>query len=193
MMIEAMIDDEHASFESESDRDAHVARYGMLQQGRLLPRTERGVPGAVVLRLNAPKGKGSRLYLYDASGEEYSTAERLPREECVFFRDLSGLILLVDPSCLPRLRQQLDASDPSLGHVSHGSETPFEDVVASLCRNVRKFLNRWRSRRTSVPLAVVINKADITEVRQRLDVEAVRKTDGEETCVSGKPEKSLNL
>jgi len=181
MSVQALIDQQRTTLERESDRDTHMAKYGILQQGRLLPPTQEGVPEAVVLSLDGKKNIGSRLYLYDASGEEYSRVERGIQEEFVFFRDLSGVILLVDPLGLPKLRQQLDAGDSDVLRLSKSSETPLEDVVASLRRNVRKFLKYGRSGRTHVPLAVVINKADVPEVNYRLGRATIENVGGEQS------------
>jgi hypothetical protein len=180
MMVQALMDLNNARCERTIDRDGHDTRYGTLKQGRLPPPTQRGVPEAVVLSLADAGNAGARWYLYDASGEEYSTLERPQEEEFVFFRDLSGIVLLVDPLSLPRVRPQLDLRDPGIWHISHGSETPLEDVVASLCYNVRRFLKYGRSGRTYVPLAVVINKADIPEVCHRLRMTADRGQDRSE-------------
>jgi hypothetical protein len=171
MMIQTLIDQKQADFERESDRDAHVIRYGILRQGRLLPATQ-GVPEAVVLRLyKSNKDSQPRLYFYDAAGEKYSKVEQNGKEEFVFFQDLTGVILLVDPFVLPKVCQELRERDEWFWKAIGAMKpplTPLEDVVASLCRNVRKFLKYGRSGRTHVPLAVVINKADVPEVNHRV-------------------------
>jgi hypothetical protein len=147
----------------------HSDRYKILKQGLLLPATQRGtVPEAIVLRLSGNKKKESRLYFYDPAGEDVSRVERGTKEDFVFFQDLTGVILLVDPLGLPKLRQDVSGRYNSSLEAAKMSETPLEDVVASLSRNVRKFLKCGRSGRVTIPLAVVINKTDVSEISERV-------------------------
>jgi hypothetical protein len=177
MVTQGLID--RAKCRIEADGARHGSRYNTLRQGRLLPPTQRGVPEAIVLHLHVKNG--SRLYLYDAAGEEYSRVERSSKEEFVFFQDLTGLILLIDPVGLPGLREDIGGQHGISWESSKASETPLEDVVASLRRNVRRFLKHGRSGRTRIPLAVVINKADIPEVSRRVGIDAIRQASAKTT------------
>jgi hypothetical protein len=131
--------------------------------------------------LHGNRKNESRLYLYDAAGEEYSRVERSGKEEFVFFQDLTGLILLVDPIGLSKLRRDIGNWHSASWEALKVSETPLEDVVASLRRNVRKFLKYGHSGRTHVPLAIVINKADVPKVSERVGTTVVQQIAGETT------------
>lgn len=168
MVSENLIKNKSARCEIAADSIKHDNKYKILNQGRLLPPTQAGVPEAIVLRLRGNSRNESRLYFYDAAGEEYSHVDRSGKEDFVFFQDLTGVILLIDPLGLPKLRQDIGDRHSTLREAAKMSETPLEDVIASLRRNVRKFLKCGRSGRTTVPLAVVINKADIPEISERV-------------------------
>jgi len=180
MAVQHLMND-GARCETGADSTKHGDRYKILKQGRLLPPTQRGVPEAIVLRLHRNKKNEARLYLYDAAGEEYSRVERGGQEEFVFFQDLTGVILILDPLGLPKLHQDIGDQHSTRWEALKVSETPLEDVVASLRRNVRKFLKCGRSGRASVPLAVVINKADVPEVGERVGTVIVRQVSSETT------------
>lgn len=164
-----------ADFESDKDRTGHNKRLCILREGHKLPETHRGVPEAMVMRLHIDKQRDTRLYFYDAAGEEYSRLERDISEEFEFFEDLTGVILLVDPLGLPELHQKIKTKSSAAWKSLGVSQTPFEDVVASLRRNVRRFLRYGQSGRSDVPVAVVINKVDVPIISTRIGSEAVQR------------------
>ena len=59
------------------------------------------------------------------------------------------------------------------------STAALEDVVASLRRNVRRFLWCGRSGRKDVPVAVVVNKADVPVVSERLGPRTAKRALGD--------------
>jgi len=138
------------------------------------------VPQATVLRLRPTSGvKEARLYLYDAAGEEYSRVERGVEEEFAFFHDLNGIILLVDPLGLPKIKGQLpEGHDLNWEHAGI-SPTPLEDVIAGLKRNVRRFLRYSQVGRSTIPLAVVIGKCDAPLVKDIVGAETIRARGGD--------------
>jgi hypothetical protein len=168
MLINELLNRGDVGFENTDEGTKQAGRYSFLSMGRRLPPTERGVPEAIVLRMKGNSKDVGRLYLYDAAGELYSQVERGAKEDFLFFEDLSGIILLVDPLGLPKFRQAFSGQDGGTLEGYGASETPFEDVVASVCRNVRNFVQYNRSGRTTVPLAVVISKGDLPEVREKI-------------------------
>jgi hypothetical protein len=144
----------------------------MLAAGRRLAATQLGIPEAVVLRLHLGGVEDSRLYLYDAAGEEYTYVERGPGEEMAFFLDLDGVLLLVDALGLA-WRARAISSSGGEGDSRGISSIPLRIVTSSLCRNVRRFRRYRYSRATQVPLAVVLTKADCPEVAGRIGVAAI--------------------
>jgi len=171
--------------ESEYDAAEHRARAAMLAEGKKLPPTQRGVPDALVARFDEPQKHQSRLYLYDAAGEEYAGMERESAQELVFFHDLTGLILLVDPLSLPRLGDQGRAGDGAQWEACQVSQVPLRVIVSSLSRNVRRFLRCGRSGRRDIPVAVVVNKVDFPIVSARIGAEAIRQASAASPSAAG--------
>lgn len=100
------------------------------------------------------------LYYYDAPGEEFSSIERYGRHENV--KHLDGLILLVDPFSLEGLSHEAIREGQELG----ASTTPVDDVVAAMTGTLHRMQgDRGKS---SIPLAVVITKADARPVQEIL-------------------------
>jgi hypothetical protein len=112
-----------------------------------------------------------RLYLYDASGEEYIGLEREAGAEMTFFQDVSGILLMVDPLALVRPRFGAGSDNDPSGV----SQIPLRVVVGSLCRNVRRFLRYGYGGLTEIPLAIVVTKADCPEVVGRIGADAIRR------------------
>ena len=159
-------------FESRRDEFEHGERLAALSMGQRLAATQRGIPDALVLRLQRDGCRDERLYLYDASGEEYIGLEREAGAEMTFFQDVSGILLMVDP--LELARPRLDASDRVPEDDPCGvSQIPLRVVVGTLCRNVRRFLRYGYGGLTEIPLAVVVTKADCPEVAGRIGPEVV--------------------
>lgn len=165
-----------AEFESSVDAGYHDSQIRHLQEGRRPVPTQFGVPDALVMRLHNGGNRQTRLYLYDAAGEEYRRVERALEEEFVFFRDLTGIILIIDPLGLPGLRGEVEASTGSEAKALEVSDTPLADVVAGMRRNIRRYLRYGRSGCRDVAVAVVVNKVDVELVRERIGEEAVRRS-----------------
>ena len=177
--------DMSASIESKDDERSHKERWERLRNGDLLPRTNTGVPEAIAVNLRGKSpGKAinrARLYLYDAAGEEYSGGrwERASSDQFVFFQDLTGVILLVDPLPLRNpgeLSQSPAASGTGVSPQALGSRpsaTPLAKVVESLHYNVSRFLRLRLAGRSHVAIAVVITKADDPCISQRVGSAAI--------------------
>jgi hypothetical protein len=180
MALQSLLDSRHAGprakFELSDHAGDHEANCRALHTGRKLDPTQRGVPQATVLRLSGVNSE-SRLYLYDAAGEEYTSLRRDTAQEFMFFEDMTGIILIVDPLVLPAMRRYVEAHDEIVLRSMGGATRQFEEVVGGLTRYVRKFVRCGLSGRRDVPLAVVITKADVPMVSQRIGDCAIREAE----------------
>lgn len=162
-----------ASFDDKKDLEKHRESLERLDQGIPLGRTLRGeAPIAFVLRLKDKAGKDERLYLYDAAGEKYTSLGEETVKDFVFFEDLTGIILMVDPLGLPKLKSRVRSKAPQIWEALMVSNLPFEYVVAGLRKNIARYLKLGTSGRTNIPLAVVINKVDAPLAAERIGAEA---------------------
>ena len=159
-----------AQFELLGDRQAHQTNVDILSRGDLPKGTVAVVPKASVMTLKGDRRGPARAYLYDAAGELYRNVE-----EFEFFEDLTGIVVLIDPLGLPELWERSAWRRPEDWTNSKASDTPTELVFATLRRNVSRFLRYSSAGRTDVPVAVVIGKADVPAVAERVGPDAVQK------------------
>jgi hypothetical protein len=115
---------------------------------------------AYLLRVKRESRK-SLLYYYDAAGEEFSSIKRSGCHKNV--KHLDGLIFLVDPFCLEGLKYKAAIEESGL----RPSQTPLDNVVSSTIATLHRIRFNG-SQRNSLPLAVVITKADAKSVQEVL-------------------------
>ena len=103
-------------------------------------------------------GIRSQLYLYDAPGEEFESLAGMSKQQ--YFPLLDGFILTVDPAAFPAVRQQenLEGLGP----------TPLDDVVSSTLMRATTEAPLNRHGKVDMRVAVVISKADLSAVRERI-------------------------
>ncbi len=159
-----------AQFESVGDRQKHQNNVDILGSGTLPPPTQVGAPIASVLTLKGDKRGPARIHLYDAAGEIYKGVK-----EWEFFEDLTGIVVLIDPLSLPGLREQAAERQLEDWAKSRVSGDSTEQIFATLRRNVSKFLKYGSAGRTNVPVAVVIGKADVASVAERIGPDAMQR------------------
>jgi hypothetical protein len=128
----------------------------LLDRGQVLAKTAGDVTQAFGLALRIPRPRKFRclLYLFDSPGEDFLTVARFGRKESV--QHLKGIVLLIDPFSLPALADYAKQQD---GAVPHG-EMGLEEVVGVLLAGVNQRLVNRPSEMSSVPVAVVLSKAD---------------------------------
>jgi hypothetical protein len=110
-----------------------------------------------------------RLYLYDPAGEEFTSIDRSSGQQFLFFEDLTGIVLVVDPLALPAFHEYAIARPQDVSAAMPGPSVPLGDIVGGLVRYERKFLKYGRTSRRDVPLAVVVAKADLPLVAEGVE------------------------
>ena len=144
------------SIDSAAQRREWEQDLGLLDRGQVpRPTAGTGLPAfGIAIRSAVPRRLRSLLYLFDAPGEDYETMSRFLRKQS--FRNLAGIILLVDASSLPALVAQTCTRD--------GGTSPtvpsFERVVAILIAGIAPWLQRFSGRKCEIPLAVVVGKVE---------------------------------
>lgn len=111
------------------------------------------------------------LYYYDAPGSDYSSIAQFGRQE--FVQRLDGIVLLIDPFNLDGLRDLDEAS-------FEASFTPLEDIVETLITTLLRL--QGGNQRYTIPVAVVITKADLPLAQRDLGAVAGIKHDRNKTC-----------
>jgi hypothetical protein len=99
-----------------------------------------------------------QLYLYDAPGEEFMSLSGMTRQQ--YFPLLEGIILLVDPLSFEAVRQE--------GGYRDGDAVPFRDVANNSLLKAFSEQPQSAGRKLPIRLAVVVSKADLPSVRNRI-------------------------
>ena len=99
-----------------------------------------------------------QLYIYDAPGEEFDSFAGMKRQQ--YFSLIDGFILVVDPLSFKRVRDNKRPGD--LG------PTPLDDVVSSTLMKAVAESSKYRNEKVAMRVAVVISKADLPAVRERI-------------------------
>jgi len=126
----------------------------LLDSGQVPDKTGGDVMEALGVAVRMPKRGKLLLHLYDAPGEHYETVEQFARKQVV--QRVDGIVLLVDPFSLPRL-----AAHPSRmikGLMPAGIE--MQTTVSNLIRLLEMMRERDSTGKFSIPVAVVLSKAD---------------------------------
>jgi hypothetical protein len=108
-------------------------------------RNARAEPLLLSLRLR-PGSRPVVIVLYDAAGEDLSTARIAARSGAA-----GGILLMVDPMQLPRIRQVMAIGQP---------HTDLEPCFARLCFALREELRLPERRKFATPLAIGLAKVD---------------------------------
>ncbi|MBI3248838.1 MAG: hypothetical protein HYZ50_20235 [Deltaproteobacteria bacterium] len=114
------------------------------------------VAKAMLLYVKARRTK-CQLYLYDAPGEEFLSIGSLSERQ--YLSLLEGFILLVDPLSFASVRGQKGRKD--------GQGSSLKDVAAAISA-ASAGVRTGRDGKRSVRVAVVISKADLEPVRNRI-------------------------
>ncbi len=117
------------------------------------------------------KGQDTLLYYYDAPGSDYSSIAQFGRQE--FVQRLDGIVLLIDPFNLDGLRDIDQAS-------FEASFTPLEDIIETLITTLLRM--QGGNQRYTIPVAVVITKADLPLAQRDLGAVAGMGHDRNKTC-----------
>ncbi len=150
----------HAALGGEIDDDAQREDFRRewrnLSAGVPAPKTSE-VASAFLLYANVG-GERCQLYLYDAPGEEFASIGRMAAHQ--YFPLLEGIVLLVDPLSFDAVREREGVTDYP--------PVPLGDVVTSTL--VTASAGKLAGRDGKIPLrvAVVISKADLASVRERI-------------------------
>ncbi len=102
------------------------------------------------------QGRARRLlYLYDPAGEVVERADQLA--DAQFLRFTKGIVFIVDPFSLRQVRSETDRA--VLGTV-HASNTAPKEVLERFVEALREKGFSRRANRITIPVAVVLTKAD---------------------------------
>jgi hypothetical protein len=146
--------------DSEMQERDYQQQMGLLDRGQVVAKTAGDVMLAfgVAVRVRSTRLR-CLLYLFDKPGEDFATMQRFGRMQVM--QHVRGIVLLVDPFALPMLARQAR----QLGAELKPSDDAFQRVVANLLENVELMGVPREGGKFTVPLALVLSKADAFPTR----------------------------
>lgn len=139
-------------------------------RGRPPDKTGSKLPSAFNLKLDGVAGGVRLLYVYDPSGEAFLDGGEMILHRYQSF--LSGLVFLVDPFSIPRVRGAFHEEVKAVEDTLRPSRMPVEDALARLLLNLEKNFGLSKTSTLDAPVAVVISKADALGLEDSLGAEA---------------------
>lgn len=169
------------NFISETEEKDHANAMRALNQGVRLMKTELNALTAYQLMLKLPKEKiGRRIYVYDISGEMFSSSSDVQHN--LAYSYANGFIFIIDPLTLNQFA--MDVED-QIDMASYGaSSKDFDDILNIMLINLEKMFGLKDKDTLKRNLAVVINKADIPTLDEKIGETAAQQylAENAETC-----------
>ena len=153
------------SFMSEEDKQNHEVAMRSLGSGIRLMKTDLSALTAYQMMLKLPKEKiGRRIYLYDISGEMFSSSEDFQNNNAYSYAN--GFIFIIDPLTLAQFAMDVEGK---IDVNSYGaSAKDFDDVFNIMLINLNTMLGSKDKDTLKRNLAVVINKCDIPGLDEQI-------------------------
>lgn len=144
-----------AEIDDEAQADDFCREWRNLAVGVPAPKTSE-VASAFLLYATVGRER-CQLYLYDAPGEEFASIGAMAAHQ--YFPLLEGIVLLVDPLSFPTVREREGDARAS---------PPLSEVVTSTLVAASAGKPPGRDGKVPLRVAVVVSKADLASVRERL-------------------------
>lgn len=153
------------NFMFDPDRKQYETTISSFKRGIRPLKTDADALTAYQLMLRLPNEKiGRRLYVYDISGEMFSSSSDVQRNNAYSYAD--GFVFVIDPLTIPRFAAEVeDVVDIN----SYGvSEKDFDDILNIMLINLEKMFGLKPKDVLKRNLAVVINKCDIPGITEEI-------------------------
>lgn len=168
-------------FITDSDEKDHALAMKSLNQGVRLMKTELNALTAYQMMLTLPNEKiGRRIYVYDISGEMFSSSSDVQNNLAYSYAD--GFIFIIDPLTLNQFAMEIE---DKLDLNAYGaSSKDFDDILNIMLINLEKMFGLKDKDTLKRNLAVVINKVDIPTLEERIGETAAQQylSENSATC-----------
>jgi len=157
-------------FISDREEREHSLAMNSLNQGIRLMKTELDALTAYQLMLKLPNESiGRRIYIYDISGEMFSSSSDVQHNLAYSYAD--GFIFIIDPLTLSQFA--VDVEDKIDLNAYGASSKDFDDILNIMLINLEKMFGLKDKDTLKRNLAVVINKVDIPTLEEKIGETAV--------------------
>ena len=129
-------------FINDSEEKDHELAMKSLNQGVRLMKTELNALTAYQMMLNLPNEKiGRRIYVYDISGEMFSSSSDVQKNLAYSYAD--GFIFIIDPLTLNQFAMEVE---DKLDLNAYGaSAKDFDDILNIMLINLEKMFGGWKN------------------------------------------------
>ncbi len=159
-------------FLSSENEAAYKQISNNMQKGIRPHKTELEALTAYQMMLRLPGNKfGRRIYIYDISGERFSSSEDIQRNIAYSYAD--GMIFIVDPLSLSRYAMEMENKINLENYAASAKSS--DDILNLMLINLEKIFLRTSKDLLNVNLAVVINKVDIPGLENKIGLPAIQK------------------
>ncbi len=170
-------------FITDADQKDHALAMKSLKQGVRLMKTELNALTAYQMMLTLQNEKiGRRIYVYDISGEMFSSSSDFQNNQAYSYAD--GFIFIIDPLTLNQFAMEVE--DKIDLNAYGASAKDFDDILNIMLINLEKMFNLKDKDTLKRNLAVVINKVDVPTLEERIGETAAQQYLAEhaDTCKS---------
>jgi len=167
------------TFISEEDERTYKSTSDSMKKGIRPLKTELDSLTAYQMMMTLPNEKiGRRIYLYDISGEMFSSSGDVQRNNAYNYAD--GFIFMIDPLSIARYAMEVQ---DKINIDTYGvSAKDFDDILNVMLINLEKMFGLAAKDVLKLNLAVVINKIDIPGLEEKIGDTAVQ------NYIAGHPE-----
>lgn len=156
-------------FINDSEEKDHELAMKSLNQGVRLMKTELNALTAYQMMLTLPNEKiGRRIYVYDISGEMFSSSSDVQKNLAYSYAD--GFIFIIDPLTLNQFAMEVEDKLDLNAYGASGKD--FDDILNIMLINLEKMFGLKDKDTLKRNLAVVINKSDIPTLEERIGATA---------------------
>lgn len=152
-------------FITDSDEKDHALAMKSLNQGVRLLKTELNALTAYQMMLTLPNEKiGRRIYVYDISGEMFSSSSDFQSNQAYSYAD--GFVFIIDPLTLNQFAMEIE--DKIDLNAYGASAKDFDDILNIMLINLEKMFGLKDKDTLKRNLAVVINKMDVPTLEDKI-------------------------
>ena len=161
------------TFSDKSHESTFEARRALMARGQELDATRDIVPQAYNLLIRTPRRRVPHIaYMYDAAGEAYANSTNSGQQG--YFTYVHGIIFMIDPFSLPKVRRERGAEIEQVKMSLRPSTLDAETAYANMVTSFEASVGLKPGVLFPHPIAIVISKVDALNLESEIGAPAAR-------------------
>lgn len=145
-----------------------------LKSGSKPPATEEIVPAAYTLQMRALQTRTPyMLNLYDTSGTSFADTANSSKQQ--YYRYIQALLFMIDPLTLPRIPTHTQSQNEEQEQIAPAGELIIMQIYEHMLQQLESFRRISSRRRSSIPIAIIITKADADNLQKEISLPLIQK------------------